>query len=89
MARPRTNLYQKILEILAQSEPLPPEARAPFSHYQRTSRSFCNLLDYFDSHLDELDVSPAVRRRYMGQLQGMSTPGSRYPSRRTNPLHRP
>jgi hypothetical protein len=71
MARPRTNLHQKIREILAHSDPLPLEANAPFSHYQRSSKDFWGLLEYLEGHLDQRNVKPAVRRRHMGRFHGM------------------
>ena len=66
-----TDLAQKIREMIAHVDPLPPEAETPFSHFDRSINDIWNLLLYFEHKLRRLPRRPAVLRAHMARLQGM------------------
>jgi hypothetical protein len=71
MPRPPINLHQKIREILAHVNPLPAEAGAPLSHYNRSSTDLWTLVSYVERNFGVLPLQPAAVRRHMGRLHGM------------------
>jgi hypothetical protein len=71
MAPPPTNLHQKIREILGHANPLPPEAAAPLTHYDRSSTDLALLLRYIERNFNRLELQTAARGQHMGRLHGM------------------
>ncbi len=71
MLRKPTNLHQKIRDILAHADPLPAEARAPLTHFERSIADFWNLLLYVERAFDQGTLQPAAVRRHSGRLHGM------------------
>src|SRR5436189_5288692 len=65
------DLAQKIREMIAHVDPLPPEAGAPLTHYERSILDIWNLLSYFESNLSRLPLRPAALRAHMARLHGM------------------
>jgi len=51
MPRPPIDLSRKIKDILGYVDPLPPEACAPFGHYERSMSDNWNLLQYLERSL--------------------------------------
>jgi hypothetical protein len=71
MPRPPIDLHQKVREIFAHVNPLPAEAGAPLSHYNRSSTDLWSLLSYVERNFGQLPLRPAAVRRHMGRLHGM------------------
>ena len=71
MPRPLIDLHQKIREILAHVDPLPAEAGAPLTHYNRSGTDLWNLLLYVERAFGQLPLQPAAVHRHMGRLHGM------------------
>jgi hypothetical protein len=71
MPPPLLDLNQKIREILAHVDPLPSEAGAPLTHYNRSSTDLWNLLRYVERNFGQLPLQPAAVRRHMSRLHGM------------------
>lgn len=72
MPRQRTNLAQRVRGILKHLLPLPYEAKAPLSHYDRSSLDAWNLLEYIESAFKRVPrLRSKVAQRRLIQLQGM------------------
>jgi hypothetical protein len=71
MPRPPIDLHQKVRDILDHVNPLPAEAGAPLSHYNRSSTDLWTLLSYVERNFGQLPLQPAAVRRHMGRLHGM------------------
>jgi hypothetical protein len=71
MPRPPIDLAQKIRDIITHVDPLPPEAGAPLSHYDRSSTDLWNLLLYFERNFGQLPLQPAALHRHTARLHGM------------------
>jgi hypothetical protein len=65
------DLAQKIRDMIAHVAPLPPEAGAPWTHYDRTSTDLWTLLEYFERNLRRLPLQPTALRTHMARLHGM------------------
>ncbi|MFO0843420.1 MAG: hypothetical protein U0797_13645 [Gemmataceae bacterium] len=71
MPRPPINLNQKVREILAHVDPLPPEADTPLAHFNRSGTDLWNLLLYVERNFGQLSLQAAAVRRHMSRLHGM------------------
>jgi hypothetical protein len=66
-----TDLAQKIRDMIAHVAPLPPEARAPWTHYDRTSTDLWTLLLYIERNFKRLPLQSTALRTHMARLHGM------------------
>jgi hypothetical protein len=71
MAFTPTDLAQMIRDAIGHAIPLPPEAGAPLTHYERSIRDIWNLLRYFEGKLKGVSVQPASLHTHMTRLYGM------------------
>lgn len=67
----RIDLAQKIREVIDHVDPLPPEARVPLAHYERSINDIWNLLLYFERNLGRVPLSAAALRAHMARLHAM------------------
>jgi hypothetical protein len=65
-------LARKIKDILGHVEPLPPEAAAPYRHYDRSSTDTWTLLAYIQAKFRKLPLQPAAVRRHLNRLHTMA-----------------
>jgi hypothetical protein len=71
MAFAPVDLAQKIREMIAHADPLPPEAGTPFAHFERSIKDIWNLLIYFERNFKRLSVQPAALSTPMTRLHAM------------------
>lgn len=71
MPRPPIDLSRKIKDILGHVDPLPPEACAPFGHYERSMSDNWNLLQYLERSLIQPNLKAVVVRRHLDRVNGM------------------
>jgi hypothetical protein len=71
MSRSPIDLAQKIREMIAHVDPLPPEAGAPLTHYDHSIGDMWNLLQYFERNLKRLPLQTDALRMHMARLHGM------------------
>jgi hypothetical protein len=69
---PPLDLPRKIKDIIQHTLPLPAEARAPLSHYQRTSIDVWNSLQYVERTFAQAKLYQAVAQRHLARLYGMA-----------------
>ena len=72
MARPSLDLTRKIKDILAHTEPLPPESRSPILHHDQTSAAIMSSLAYVERSFGFRETYPAVAGRHLTRLYGMA-----------------
>jgi hypothetical protein len=72
MGRPRIDLTTKIREILAHSDPLPPESATPLAHYWRSTADIYNLLQYVGRNLADPSLYATVRDGHVRHLNSMA-----------------
>jgi hypothetical protein len=66
-----TDLAQEIRDMIGHVVPLPPEAGAPWDHYDCSIRDVWNLLRYFERNLGRLPLQPPALHAHMARLHGM------------------
>jgi hypothetical protein len=67
----RLDLSRKLKDILRHVQPLPAEASAPLSHYQRTTTDAWNSVKYVERAFNQAKRSWAVAERHLGRLNAM------------------
>src|SRR5262245_57695059 len=71
MARPPIDLAGMIRGMIAHVDPLPPEAGAPLTHYERSTSDIWNSLRYFERKLARSTFRSAALRALMARLHSM------------------
>src|SRR5262249_35135297 len=72
MPRAKTDLHQKIREILQHTSPMPAESTCPIRHLDRAVNSIPALLEYIDIHLEAAGFYEAVYEKHMAHLRRMA-----------------
>jgi hypothetical protein len=72
MSKPKTDLNQKIREILQHTSPMPAEATCPIRHLDRAANSIPALRKYIDNHLEAAGFYESVCEKHMAHLRRMA-----------------
>jgi hypothetical protein len=72
MPRTKTDLHQKIREILQHTSPMPVESSCPIRHLERTANSIPALLKYIEVHLEAAGFYQSVCEKHMAHLRRMA-----------------
>jgi hypothetical protein len=72
MPRPRTNLHEKINEILGHTLALPPEATSPIRHFEVNANATLSMLSYVERHVTTGGFYSKVYDRHIANLRRMA-----------------